>query len=562
MTSTRAEPDVVAHSSRRTLLLGLAGGALYYLAQPPVAWSWLAWIAPTPWILLIHDEQLQGRRPYRALWVAGIACWLATIQWIRLAHSANYAAWAFVASYLGLYLPAFVGLSRVAVHRIGLPAWLAAPVVWTGLEWLRARLLTGFLMASLAHTQVGSPVVIQIADLFGEYGVTFLIVLVAAVVAEWLPQRATGTSSRSGGHSKLAAAVVAVAAIATTLLYGGRQIDRNDQQTERSSPRIALIQSDMLADWKGDRRRDELVMQQQVDLTLAAVNNSRRPIDLIVWPETMYRQPLMISDQTNPPPPGLVHESNYTAAAKGLEEIARAAGTALMVGIDRVIVFRDDHDEESDGLGMRGYNAVVCVDRTGQLLGAYDKMHLMPFGEYVPLVDWIPFLSWITPITGQAQAGTTARAFEIGGVLYSPNICYETTLPQLIRRQVGELVRKQRAPDVLVNVTNDAWYWGSSELDMHLAASVLRAVEMRAPLVAAGNRGLSYCIDAAGRIANVTERDRPAALVVDVRLPTILGANEAPSVYAAWGDWLPLGCLICCIVFAGVGVRDRRRTAT
>ena len=160
-----------------------------------------------------------------------------------------------------------------------------------------------------------------------------------------------------------------------------------------------------------------------------------------------------------------------------------------------------------------------------------------------------------SPITGGAQPGAGPAAIEIDGVVYSPNICYETVLPQLIRRQVAELSREGKTPGVLVNLTNDAWYWGSSELDMHLASGVFRAVEMRTPLVVAANRGLSAHVDHLGRIVAATDRDVPASLVATVTLPPRSG--EFPSLFAAYGDWFALACLVCCMVLAAVGWRRR-----
>ena len=194
-TSTPVAVDTA--SSTRTLVLGLLGSLLCYLAHPPAGLSWLAWLGPTPWLYLARMPILPGRRPYRDLWLAGFAFWMAAIQWIRLPFWANIFGLVLLAAYLGAYLPLFVGLTRVGVHRVGLPVWLVGPVAWTGLEWVRARLFTGFLMASLAHTQVKHPRVIQIADFAGEYGVTFLIVLVAGAIAAALPLSMGGISSRS-----------------------------------------------------------------------------------------------------------------------------------------------------------------------------------------------------------------------------------------------------------------------------------------------------------------------------------------------------------------------------
>jgi apolipoprotein N-acyltransferase len=129
-------------------------------------------------------------------------------------------------------------------------------------------------------------------------------------------------------------------------------------------------------------------------------------------------------------------------------------------------------------------------------------------------------------------------------------------LPHLIRQQVVELARRDQTPNVLVNLTNDAWFWGSSELDMHLASGVFRAVEMRTPLVVAANRGLSAYVDYLGRVVAVTERNEPGKLVVDVALPT--RSDAYPSMYAKFGDWFSLACLACCGALAVVGRREAR----
>jgi len=153
-TSEKSSPwsQIVAPSS--TLAAALLGSVLCWLAFPPVAWGALAWVGPIPWLMLISQPQLPGKRPYRALWLAGMVFWLLAVHWIRLPHPLNYLALLVLASYLGLYLPLFVRLSRVAVCRMKVPLWLAAPIVWTGLDWLRNHLMTGFGMGSLAHTQV------------------------------------------------------------------------------------------------------------------------------------------------------------------------------------------------------------------------------------------------------------------------------------------------------------------------------------------------------------------------------------------------------------------------
>jgi apolipoprotein N-acyltransferase len=165
-----------------TLPIALLGSLLLWASLPPLALGWLGWIAPVPWLWLVRGEHLASRRPYATIWLAGFVFWLLAIHWLRLPHPAVYLGWLALSAYLAFYLPVFVGLSRVAVHRVRAPLWLAAPIVWTGLELARAHLLTGFLMGSLAHTQVKWTAVIQISDLVGEYGVDFLMMTVAACI--------------------------------------------------------------------------------------------------------------------------------------------------------------------------------------------------------------------------------------------------------------------------------------------------------------------------------------------------------------------------------------------
>src|SRR5262245_60647303 len=116
---------------RSTLAIALAGSLLLWAALPPLAQGWLGWIAPVPWLWLVREEHLKGRRPYGAIWLAAFAFWLAILHWLRLPHPALYLGWIALSAYLAFYLPVFIGLSRVAVHRIGVPLWLAAPIVWT-----------------------------------------------------------------------------------------------------------------------------------------------------------------------------------------------------------------------------------------------------------------------------------------------------------------------------------------------------------------------------------------------------------------------------------------------
>jgi apolipoprotein N-acyltransferase len=531
-----------------TVVPAVVGSVLCWLALPPVGWSLLAWVGPIPWLLLVAQKKLPGRRPYRALWLGGFVFWLLAAHWIRLPHPLNHLAWLALAAYLGVYLPTFVALARVGVYRLRLPLWLVAPVVWTGLEWLRSHLLTGFLMGSLAHTQVEHLRVIQIADLVGEYGVTFLVLLVASSIARSLAL----LPSRRAAISLLPAAL----ALSATLFYGTTStIDLALRQKSPPGPRIAIVQGNTLAEWKQDVGRQQRIMDEHVQLSMEAVQHAReqdgRKVDLVIWPETSFRETLITVEPGYKPPPERVPAENLTAAQDYLKLLTRELGAALLVGVDRVHVFPDAQGE----FAYQRYNSSVLVDTEGNLIGTYDKMHRVLFGEYIPFAEWFPALYQLTPLTGGIDAGTGPASLQLDGVLYSPNICYESVLPHLIRRHIADSPDGQ-LPDLLVNLTNDAWFWGSSELDMHLACGVFRAIETRIPLVIAANGGLSGYIDATGLLQQVTTRQEPTFLIVDVSLPHSL-PHSPGSLYSRWGDWFAILCVVCCVVLAIVGWRGR-----
>jgi apolipoprotein N-acyltransferase len=530
----------------RTLVLALVGSLLMWAAQPPLALGWLGWIAPMPWLVLVRQETLMGRRPYGTLWFAAFVFWMAALHWLRLPHPAVYLGWFALSAYLAVYLPLFVSLSRVAVHQLKLPLWLAAPVVWTGLELARAHVMTGFMMGSLAHTQAKWPIVIQISSLAGEYGVDFVMILVAACITCFvLPPR------------REFSLVPALIVVPLVCWYGGIQL--SDESVFTHPPvRIALIQGNSLADWKSDVAKQQQIMSEYYALSKEAVAKAAaldgRPIDLVVWPETMFRSPLR-SFEPGYKLPSDVEFTTEEIAASGPRDLAKLTtelNTPVLVGVDR-LEFLANGATSIETTNFNVYNSSVLVDRNGKLLGTYDKFHLVMFGEYVPFSRWLPFLKGLSSLTGAAEAGIGPVALELDGVYYAPSICYETVIPHVIRHQVATLDAAGERPDVLVNLTNDAWYWGSSELDMHLACDVFRAVETRTPLVIAANGGISAWINRHGQIRAQSPRQTQDVILADVELCR----TTAPTVYVRTGDWFAATCLTCCVVLAIIGWRSR-----
>jgi apolipoprotein N-acyltransferase len=221
----------------------------------------------------------------------------------------------------------------------------------------------------------------------------------------------------------------------------------------------------------------------------------------------------------------------------------------LLLGIDAVHF----SNEGSDHFAQDYFNSALFVNSQGEPLSQYDKMHPVMFGEYIPLADWFPFLYRITPLTGGLTSGTKAVSQKLGEVRYSPSICYETVIPHLIRWQMLQLRAKGEEPDVLVNITNDGWFRGSSELDMHLACAVFRAVEMRKPVLISANTGFSAWIDGDGKIVQQAARRAADVIIAKPQL------DSRRSFYLDHGDLFSGICLTACFGLAVVGLWDWRR---
>jgi apolipoprotein N-acyltransferase len=231
-----------------------------------------------------------------------------------------------------------------------------------------------------------------------------------------------------------------------------------------------------------------------------------------------------------------------------MRDLADELDTPLLVGVTAFVL---------DATGIKHFNSAAFVPLGDGPIGRYDKMHRVVFGEYVPFAEELSWLVKLTPLSSLNLAvdpGAQPAVFDVAGLRIAPNICYESVMPQVIRGQVNTLAEQGREPDVLVNLTNDGWFWGSSELDMHLACGVFRAVECRKPFLIAANTGFSAWIDADGRVLARGPRRATGVLLAEV------SPERRTSWYLTWGDW-PAGiCLAACLFFAAVGGWDRYRS--
>ena len=526
-------------------VLGMTSALLLWSAFPPLGWSWLAWVAPVAWVLLIRLPKLHGRRPYAVLWLAGFVHWLLVVHWVRLPHWSTFFGWLALAMYLASYIPLFVGLARIAVHRLRIPVLIAAPVVWTGLELLRGHLLTGFSMALLAHTQVEHLKLIQISDVTGAYGVSFLVMFAATGLARMIPIAAEWLV--------LWPLVPVGAVMAGVVGYGASCLTTPAEgQSPAATAHVALIQGSVDVTFENyDPRK---AVEHYLDLSCDTVA-SHPGLDAVVWPESMctFLAPLVTYDKDAPITPKDRQWADEKTAIfhqrlRVLVDEHRQARVGATTGQQHELpsfivcsgTFRLDRE-------LQQYNTGFLIGPAGRIVSRYDKMHPVMFGEYLPLGNWFPWLYEMTPLWAGLSAGSNAVPFHVKDLTFCPSICFESTVPHLIRRQVEQLTRAGTPPNVLVNLTNDGWFWGSSELDLHLACGVFRAVENRLPMLIAANTGFSAWIDASGRILQQGPRRATGVVLAHVM------AERRTSLYRAHGDLFGGVCLLASAVVSFLG---------
>lgn len=567
--------------SRGAFFVSVLTAGLLWASFTPLDFGPLAWIALVPLLLLVRISE-RTRFMYFATYVGGLAFFGPALQWMRLGDPSMYIAWTALSLYAAMYFPAFVWLSRVAVHRLRVPLVLAVPVAWVGLEYLRAYAMTGFSWYYLGHTQYRFVELIQISDVTGAYGVSFLVAMSAAAVAglvplsmfarlRLLPPEGSNAAPLSVSKHPFVPVLAASLMFAAVLGYG---FIRRGQAEFQPGPRVAIVQGNFTASLKHDPSEHKRILQQHDELTGQAVKLGHRP-DLIVWPETMYVNDMLEADESlsdkdllQIAPRVKPEYWRMQLAQQDLGHLSDKAGAALIIGIEYIL---------ADQQGLRRFNSAAFVKEGQGLAGRYDKMHRVIFGEYIPLRETIPWLRNLTPFSDSFgfAAGDKATLFELDEHRFAPVICYEDTVPHLVRGIVKSAQASEQPVDCLVNLTNDGWFHGSSELDQHLITAQFRAVECRTPLVRAVNTGISAFIDGDGVVLEPEvfydgdgqgrdslrdpqtgkyHKQLNAVLVHDIPL------DNRQSLYVEHGDWFAGSCGVGAVIFLLTGLWSNRRT--
>ncbi len=532
----------------RVWLPAFLSGLITYLCYFPANLGFLAWVALVPWFALMTAERPRARGIYAACFVGSLLSNLGSIQWIRVAHPAMYGSWVGLALFCALASLAALFIAR-RLTRAGLPVWLAGAVALVAVDYAKCHFPSGYTWLEplglwrpigfgwyfIGHSQHDFLPLIQLADLTGVYGITFVVVLVNGVLFTLVSRagsfRLAFRIDEPPQTPRRLGSTVAVSLLVGCLAYGYWRLSH---APFADGPEIALIQGNLPQDVKNEHGDDMVVHFEE--LCDEAVKGSPTP-ELVVWPETAFAwnwHDASTGVDVRQVPPQFRRYINMS------RQIAKEGATrwpvAMLYGMNRV-------EWESPERAWR-YNSAIFVDVNGTPRDTYDKIHLVPFGEYVPFRETLPFLSALTPYDGDysCRPGQRFTKFPLeaasGSYTFGCLICYEDSDPALARRYVAG----PEPVNFLVNISNDGWFDGTEEHEQHLAISRFRAVEARRSVVRSVNMGISAIIDPAGRVVAL-----PSASWGDSKKLTAIVRGRVPigtqfSPYAVVGDWFPIGC--------------------
>jgi apolipoprotein N-acyltransferase len=488
----------------------ILAGLMMTASFPRLEWHVLAWIAWTPLLMAVRDSD--RRESFRLGFTAGMVHYLSLLYWMvhTMHHYGHLPLWQCV-PILGLmaaYLALYTGLMAVwiSARSANLITLLLFPAAGVALEYIRTYFLTGFPWEFLGYSQFRILPVIQIADICGVYGVSGLVfftngaigfALLALMRQTWQKQPVTLPMA---GKSLLLLALV----LALTLSYGQFRLAAVAKTAARSPQvRIAVVQGniDQAQKWDPAFQQQTIAKYQGLSAKIVAADP-----DLVIWPETAT-------------PFYLFRD--------------RELSQQVLAGIRRTqtdyLIGSPAYEHVHGALQL--HNSTYLIDKNARLQGRYEKVHLVPFGEYVPLKGWLPFLGKLVAEVGDFKPGRQGTTLDWRGHKLGPLICYEIIFPHLARAMAAS------GANLLVSQTNDAWFGRTSAAYQHFSMGVFRAVENRRGLARAANTGISGFIEPTGKIREQTDLFEDAAITRPVAL------MEAPALYPRIGDLFAQICL-------------------
>ncbi|MYE87723.1 apolipoprotein N-acyltransferase [Candidatus Poribacteria bacterium] len=501
-------------------------GLLLILSFPSFNLYALGWISLIPLLIALQSTP-NWKSAFLHGYLTGAIFFLGLVYWIALLYPfANIFLTTFACLLLAAYLALYFGIFSALLHGLpwksGLPFIFIVPAIWIGLEWVCSWFLTGFPWGSMGYTQWNNLPAIQIASITGVHGVSFIIVLLNATITDILrsylarknqsndlkTSDATSTKKSLSRFTHHASRIIPIAIVIACLVYGAQVLSKPVETT--SSVKIALAPGNVPQIEKWDRKYWPQIFERYMNLVKAA--DAEEP-DLIILPETALRGEIFVLE-------GNVYLPK-------LKQILEEQQIHLLTGL------------ADYAAAPKIYNSVFLLSPTGEKLGSYSKIHLVPFGEYVPITRHLP--NFIQLPSG-FESGASIDLFPIPhtenrqmGVV----ICFESVFPDLFRKFV------KKGASVMGILTNDAWFDGTAAPEQHLAMTPLRAVENRVAVFRCANGGISCIIDAFGRIIAPPIQANDTENFLIGRIPL---SHHGGTIYTRYGDWFPILCFLVSVL--------------
>lgn len=497
-------------------LLALVSGALLALSFPKFGHPAFAWIALAPLLLAVTFRRVRGTRAFALGLAAGAVYFWGTLYWLvqtmttygGLSTPVAALCALILVAYLSLFPALFAWTQARLARTFGVGAVLFAPATWVASEMGRTYLLDGFPWELLGYSQ--SPVlpIVQTASLVGVYGLSALIALVSAAAA----YAALTHGARRWRPLAISAAVVLACGV-----WGAARIRAQTLVKQGTPINVAVLQGNIPEDQKWEPSTRTAILNRYLEMTREAIGRGAR---FVLWPESATPLP---------------YEQDV-AGGEAIRRLAREGKITLLIGSDQVVPVPPFVPGKP--VQMRYYNAAYLIQPSGATAAVYRKIHLVPFGEYVPFKRILFFVGPLVDAVSDFSPGTEPLTLPVEGHRVSTAICYEVIYGSLIRTFVN------RGSELLTTITNDAWYGRSSAAYQHWQQASLRAVEEGRYLARAANTGISGFVDPYGRILEQSEMFQSAVLADDVRFLT------DRTVYSRIGDLI--GWLSVALTFAAL----------
>ena len=506
------------------IILAICSSLLLVLSFPAFDIEFLAWFSLVPLFLSLRGKPLT--LSFGLSFLTGIVFFMGVFYWINTVKGFSFLDFLILGIYLGSYFGIFGLLLNFITKKTQLTNIITAPVLWVSLEYLRSN--AGFMSlpwAILAHSQYLNLPIIQIASFAGVYGVSFLIVMVSAILSEFtfylfMRNKSDNANVPFPCCTKIIS-LVGILLMCGSFLYGYRSLS---QKEEAKFINVTVVQGNIPQHikWEPDFMRQNL----ETHIMLSKEASAKSSTSLIVWPESSIPE---------------TFTKNIYLMQK-IPFLAKELKTFLLIGSGHRPKFGSREFREK-----HFFNSAFLLSPDGGMVNRYDKIQLLPFAEYLPYKGILPWPERFELITDKLIPGKEETIFHIGGESFGVLICWENIFPALFRRFV------EKGAQFMVNITNEAWFGDTAAPYQFLSMSVFRAVENHVSIARSANTGISCFIDPHGRITGMVRDGQGKSIFTKGYLTMPVSVGQTKTFYTRYGDvfvYLNIAVMILLIIFA------------